>query len=250
MNNNLSILIPTSPIPSHPSTEILDETISNIRKYTSARIIIMADGVHQSLAHRTEDYEHYKDNVATNIEFGIYGDCVMKEFSHHRHQSGMLKEVLPEIETDLIFFVEHDCYIGGGYIPFKDICEIVSDFDNNHYGVNYVRFHIFDRVLPEHKYLMLQDRPDYIGDVPLLPTIQFSARPFICKTKWFKDILWTYFNNGERMMLEDRMHSIVQQKYKALGFDTFGLYIYAPDGNMLHSFTSDGRKDDPKIIEA
>ena len=62
--SNITVVIPTSPIPSHPSTDILDETIFNTRQYTGARIIIMFDGVHESLAHRKEDYENYK--IAVN----------------------------------------------------------------------------------------------------------------------------------------------------------------------------------------
>jgi len=244
MSNNLTILIPSSPIPSHPSTEILDETISNIRKYTDAKIILMCDGVHESLVHRTEDYESYRNGVFLKMMAGDYGNLTIRTFEHHRHQSEMLKQTLPEVKTELVMFWEHDCTIGGGYIPFNDICDIVKDEND----VNYIRFHIFHEILEAHKYLMLSDRPTYIDDVPLIPTIQFSARPFICKTKWLKDILWTYFKEGERIMLEDGIIGIIQEKYKALGFDTFGLYIYAPEDNMLRSFTSDGRKGDPKII--
>lgn len=243
MNNNLTILIPTSPIPSHPSTAILDETISNIRKYTDAKIILMIDGVHESLSHRTEDYIKYKYSVCGKIINGEYGDCTFQEHEHHRHQSEMMKQALKEVDTDLIFFVEHDTWIAGD-IPFNEICSIVKDNP----AINYIRLNIFHTILPEHQHLMINGFE--IDGVNLTGTIQYSARPNIAKTNWYRDILFTWFRDGERMMLEDRIHSIVIEKYKALGYDTFGMAIYTPNGDQTRSFTSDGRKDDPKIIEA
>ena len=245
MNNNITILICTSPIPSHPSTAILDETITNIRKYTDAKAIIMADGVHESISHRTEDYEKYLITVKDNIISGLYGDCSLKVFEHHRHQSEMTKQTLKEVTTPLIMFVEHDTSIIGE-IPFNDICDI---FISNYYTeINYIRFNIFHEILKEHKYLMLE-KFEY-HRIPLTQTLQYSARPHIARTDWYKDILWTYFSEGERCMIEDKLHSIVISKYKAIGFDTFGLFIYTPNGNQLRSYHSDGRGTDEKIISA
>ena len=86
-DKKLTVLIPTSPIPSHPDTAILDETIANIRKYTDAVIIIMADGVHESLAHRTKDYEAYLTRLEENVIIGKYGECNIVEFDSHTHQA-------------------------------------------------------------------------------------------------------------------------------------------------------------------
>ena len=46
MRDLVTVLIPVSPIPSHPSTEVLDVTIDSIRtRLPDAEIIIMFDGV-------------------------------------------------------------------------------------------------------------------------------------------------------------------------------------------------------------
>jgi hypothetical protein len=49
-------------------------------------------------------------------------------------------------------------------------------------------------------------------------------------------------------MIEDVMHGVVQDEY--LRGNTFGLAIYAPDGDTTRSFTVDGRQNDEKITEA
>lgn len=245
MNNQITILIPTSPIPSHPSTAILDETISNLRKYTDAPIIIMEDGVHESLASRTEDYDAYKQAIFEKIESGEYGRCFEINFEHHTHQAEMTKQALKHhVKTPLIMFVEHDTSIIGD-VPFKELCDLV-ELSNE---INYIRFNIFHEVLDVHQYLMLDKVPRIYNGVRLVRTIQYSQRPHIAKSNWYRDILFTWFKPQQKTMIEDVMHSVVISKYECLGFDTFGLAIYAPEGNMLRSYHSDGRGDDEKIIE-
>lgn len=246
MNNQLSVLIPTSPIPSHPSTAILDETISNIRKYTDAKIIIMFDGIHHSLELRKPDYMEYLHRVSVKIEGKDYGDCGIIVFNEHTHQSAMTKTVLQyEVETPLIMFCEHDTSPIGD-IPFQQLCDFVQHDEQ----INYLRFNIFEQTPQEHSYLMLSKKPVIKNGVSMVRTIQFSARPHIAKADWYLKILKDCFGIGEKMMIEDRMHSIVQESYKELKKDVFGLAIYAPEGSQLRSYHSDGRGADEKIIEA
>lgn len=244
MKEQLTILIPTSPIPSHPSTAILDETISNIRKYTDARIVIMADGIHPSLNHRELDYRKYIDNIGDALFEKKYGNCNLVLFNEHSHQSIMTSIVLEgEVFSPLIMFCEADTS-PIGEIPFNEICNLVKQSSE----INYVRFNIFDRILPEHEYLMLDRNPQTVGGIPITRTIQWSQRPHIAKTEWYKKILQDYFSPLERMMIEDRMHGIVIESYKEYKRDLFGLAIYTPEGNQLRSYHADGRGSDKKII--
>lgn len=242
MNNQLTVLIPTSPIPCHPSTEILDETIANIRKYTDAEIVIMFDGVHENLKHRQAEYERYKRNVEDNIILEKYGHCSIVSFETHTHQAKMTRTVLESVSTPLIMFCEHDTSPIGD-IPFNDICTLV-ECDNT---IDYVRFNIFDRILDEHEYLMLESITDPCLKIPYRRTIQWSQRPHIAKTGWYREILKTFFKPDEKTMIEDVMHGVVIEKHKELGIDIFGLAIYTPEGNQLRSYHSDGRRNDEKI---
>jgi len=258
--NNITVLIPTSPIPSHPSTKILDETIANIRKYTDAKIIIMFDGVHKSLEHRREVYKEYHENVMLRAEGGLYGQCQLLKFHDHNHQAMMTRYALGNlVKTPLILFCEHDTSPIGD-IPFDDICTLL-EYDGGLKSsdrVNYIRFNIFDKIPDEHKYLMLGQgvaRHFYVGGnditdihIPLTLTIQWSQRPHIARTDWYKHILKTYFDKTPISMIEDVMHSVVQTTYSELGKDVFGLAIYTPEGNQLRSYHADGRESDEKII--
>jgi hypothetical protein len=251
--SNITILIPTSPIPSHPSTAIIDETIANVRQYTNARIIIMCDGVHESLTHRKKDYEAYISNLLDNQD--QYGDCKIVVFDEHKHQCKMTRFVLDYIvTTPLILFCEHDTS-PIGEIPFMDLCYLVSSSDL----INNLRFNIFHKIPDEHQYLMVDKEPQLyfqrvVDGFPCAPimcvrTIQWSQRPHIAKAKWYLDILNEYFKPDAKTMIEDVMHSVVQVKYDELKKDIFGLAIYTPDGNQLRSYHSDGRGNDEKIIE-
>lgn len=251
MKSNLTILIPTSPIPSHPSTAILDETIANIRQYTDAEIIIMFDGVHPSLAHRADDYKEYKEAVRRKKH--EYGWCNMAEFPDHQHQANMTRRTLDFVKTPLIMFCEHDTSPIGD-IPFDDICSVVNDGAL----LNCVRFNIFDRILEEHSHLMIgrvrtqgvsNSRNGYV-DLEFERTIQWSQRPHIAKTDWYRQILAKHFPGSHRTMIEDVMHSVVQEYYKHHNrTDIYGLAIYTPEGNQLRSYHSDGRGADTKIID-
>lgn len=244
---NLTILIPTSPIPAHPSTEILTETISNVRKYTEERIIILFDGVHESLEHRREQYEEYKRAVIAAIEAGAYGYCTHIAFDEHTHQAKMTRYAMTYyVDTPLILFCEHDTSPIGD-IPFNEICHLVE----HDRSVNYIRFNIFHMILPEHRYLMLGEEwaTNPNGTViKYTRTIQWSQRPHVAKSDWYRELLDKHFVREQRTMIEDVMHSIVQDAYHRDGVD-MGLTIYTPDGNQLRSYHSDARGADKKIIE-
>ncbi len=240
----ITVLIPTSPIPSHPSTSIIDETISNIRKYTDAHIIIMIDGIHESLEHRRTDYEVYKNAIIHKTLNGEYGDCRCLPFHTHTHQAKMTREALQFVKTPLILFCEHDTSPIGD-IPFVKLCEFVLNTPD----VNYIRFNIFHMILPEHRQLMISD-PKEVDGVRFVRTIQWSQRPHIALSDWYRKILKDHFGPEHKTMIEDVMHSVVQCAYHEKEYDTFGLTIYTPEGIQLRSYHSDGRKDDVKIVEA
>lgn len=244
MKDKITILIPTSPIPSHPSTEILDETIANIRKYTDAHIVIMCDGIHPSLEHRRKDYQEYKNCVSNKyLKNDLNNQFTFMWCGAHAHQAEMTRHALRHVTTPLILFCEHDTS-PIGEIPFDEICEVVQ----NSQTINCVRFNIFDRIIPEHEHLMLEEVVE--NSIKMRRTIQWSQRPHIAKTSWYKNIINQYFPEGQKTMIEDVMHGAVQTSYEELGHDIFGLAIYTPDGNQLRSYHSDGRGADTKIIEA
>lgn len=215
----------------------------------------MFDGVHSSVEHRRENYFQYAMNVARKIDSGDYGKCVTVFSEGHQHQARMTRATLDLIDTPLIMFCEHDTSPIGD-IPFSLLCDAVGKSPN----VNCVRFNIFEKIPIEHNYLMLTEvefcqvreegKYDIIDRIKFMRTIQWSQRPHVAKTQWYRNILNAFFKPDQKTMIEDVMHSVVQSQYDMNKRDDFGLAIYTPEGNQLRSFHADGRGSDEKIIEA
>ena len=61
MRKDITVIIPTSVIRSHPSTAIIDETINNIRYHLpDSEIILQIDGIRDEQLHRKKEYDEYK----------------------------------------------------------------------------------------------------------------------------------------------------------------------------------------------
>jgi hypothetical protein len=226
-----------SPVPSHPSLEVIDDSISRIRAYPAlarADVLVGIDGVRPDLEHRRNAYEEAKRVLVdrANWDPAWFGVCPVI-FDEWVHQAAMTKELLKLVRTPLILFVEADTYPMGD-IPWEGL---IGCFDDP--SVNYIRLHLFESVIPEHEPLYDVERREVNG-VPLLATLQYSQRPHLARTEWYRKVMEKHFEGDRRSFIEDRVHGVAQEG--ALG----PLYIYAPQGSMLRSGTSDGRGADPK----
>src|SRR5579859_1773176 len=110
LDDQVTILIPTSPIPRHPDTSLIEECVGSIRiHFPKARIIIMADGVRPQVEHRREQYAEYKEKLAKLCNEFKLGRTELCIFSEPSQQATMTKNVLHHhVNTPLIMFVEHD----------------------------------------------------------------------------------------------------------------------------------------------
>ena len=230
----ITVLIPTSPIPSHPSTNILIETIESVRFHLPhEKIVILFDGVRPEQTAMSEAYREYMEKVPRIIE---PGDSWMA-YATHKHQVGMVRQILPSIETELLLFIEHDTpLVTDEPIDWYGICQAITSGD-----VNLVRFAHEAHILPDHAYLMegyLMSR-----GVHLMKTKQFSARPHVATVEFYKNLLQR-FSPGANCFIEDKAHSICQDD----SWDTWKLSIYnPPGGNIKRSYHLDGRAQGEKF---
>ena len=230
----MTVLMPTSPIPSHPDTRIIEETVRSVRERTDAEILIMADGVRPEQEHLRARYEEYQRRL---IWWAARQDsiCVIRS-DVWLHQAGITQRTLPIVETPLILFVEHDAPLMGD-IPFPDLQRIVGGgtFD-------VIRLHSEVKILPEHEYLLVDKEPWRVFGQPVLPTVQWSQRPHLARTRWYRDMLDKYFPASARTMIEDRIHGLVQSD----GWGPWKVGVYAPE-NMQRSGHLDARGSEPKF---
>lgn len=243
----LTALVPTSPIESHPSTEILDETIASIRfHHPDAEIVLMIDGVRPEQEHLRERYEQYVARILWRCNFE-WRRVVPLRFEEHTHQVGMTRRALDLVRTPLVLFVEHDTpLVLDCPIPWDDIERAITDGD-----LNVVRlFHEGCRQT-EHRHLELGDPID-LHHMPTLRTMQWSQRPHVASTAFYREMLARHFTEGARTMIEDVLHGKAEEAWLRDGEMAWHLWrigIYAPEGNMKRSYHLDGRGEASKFEE-
>ena len=230
-----TILISTSPIPSHPDTKLIDEVVANARFHLpNAPIVIMADGIWDGVKHRREQYEEYLRRLKNR-----YSNCVLTSFATHCSQAKMTRLTLEAhiVKTRYILFNEHD-------IPLRTDIKIAWDdiFDAMQSGrADIVRLSGFEMgVHPEHRYLVRDER--YFGESHFYETRQWSQWPHLSSREFYKQILGKYFEVDEVQMIEEKMHSVCQRPEGSW----IRLWQYEPNSHDKRCFTHlEGRQGDP-----
>ncbi len=236
--DHITVLVPTSPIPSHPSTAIIDATFGSLSAagLDVCRTIVMADGVRQEQEDRTEGY-------ATYLNALMLGGVTLYVAPEHLHQAEMTRRTLEQVSTPLILFVEHDTPLCGE-IPWASMCAAIDSGE-----ADVIRLHHEAGVLKPHRYLMAGKRRDVHG-VPLQPTAQWSQRPHLASAEWYRWMLDLYFPAHARTMIEDRLYSEIATPWveRSEWGKVCKLWLYAPtEGSWKRSEHLDGRAGEQKF---
>lgn len=244
-NDEITVLIPTSPIPSHPSTKIIDETIAVLRsKLPTAEIMIMIDGVRDEQSDRRPAYNKYVNELLWKCNFE-WKNVLPVLFTEHTHQARMTRETLKLVKTPTILFVEHDTPITPDHdFPWENLIKTITTG-----AANFIRFHFESHILEEHKHLMLDETPIDVCGVPMMRTAQWSQRPHLASTAFYRSILQEHFSPDSRTMIEDKMHGVLHNAFmdrSKAGWNEFKVWMYTPEGDIKRSYNLDGRETDPK----
>lgn len=242
----ITVVITTSPIPSHPSTDVIDTTLASIRAQqplANAEVLVAADGIPPGLEHRTEAWWHYLRRLVWQIARDRHGRCVPLIAGEWGHQALTTARALEQVTTPLVLFMEHDTPIIGE-VDWDGLGKAVLSGQ-----ANVIRLHHETGVLDEHRYLMVDQDPQEVCGVPLLRAAQWSQRPHLASTEFYRQLLFDYFSPAARTMIEDCLHGVVANAWDELGedgWDRFRLWLYAPGPDMKRSTHLDGRGGDPK----
>ena len=240
----VTVLIPTSPIASHPDTSIIEQTIASVRHHhPDAEILVMCDGVRPEQEHYRERYSEYLDRLSWLA--GRDGRVLPLIYDKHLHQVEMTRCALDQVDSPMVLFVEHDTpLVTDEPIDWPALQAAVLSGETD-----LVRFHYETWVHPEHEHLMLDREPRDVHGAPLLRTVQWSQRPHLANTGFYRRVLREEFPEGYVGMVEDKMHGVVHsawRDYGLAGWDRYRLTMYAPRPNLKRSLHLDGRGDDPK----
>lgn len=229
--DDITILIPVAPIPSHPDTRVIDQVINNLREYLpDSEILLMCDGVPSNKWDRKKDYDEHVQRLIWKCDYE-WKKAYPIVFTDHHHQTQMTKAVLPRVTTPYLLFVEQDTPLVND-IPWEDLKKVLKSGYSN-----LIRLYHDSLILPEHQYLMLDDRPDNVLGVPLVRTIQWSQRPHLANTEFYRSL--TQYWDGDPAFIEHKMYGILASG----GWEGFRVHIYAPEFPMLRSLHLDGRRE-------
>lgn len=235
-----TVIIPVSPIKSHPSTKILAQTIESIRyHFPDAEILITFDGVRPEQEHMRAAYTEFTRKALFLCNTAWKAIPII--FKEHTHQVGMARVALEEVKTPVILYVEQDTPL---------VTDEPIDWDHLTAEIivckaNVIRFH-FEGVIPEpHLQLMLG-----VPENELQKTIQWSQRPHLASADFYRYMLEKNFSKNAKCFIEDKIHGVVQQDYATMGYrgwDLWKLFIYYPNpNNIKRSINLDGREGEQK----
>lgn len=237
----VTVLVSTSPIESHPSLDVLDATLDSVQeRLPGVEVVVGFDGVRPEQERLTDAYADYVNAALMSFAYERRNvtPLLMPEWVH---QANVTRAMLDLVRTPTVLFVEHDCPLVGD-IPFGHLLPVVTAGE-----ANVVRLLPTTEVPEPHRYLMLDDTPRIVNGVPLIATAQWSQRPHVASTAFYRLLIRRYFAPESRTMIEDVMHGTVQTAYREGGWGMFRLFVYAPDGDMQRSAHSDGRGSEPKF---
>lgn len=240
LGSDVTVIISSSPIQGHPSTALLENTIRSIRSYpelAACEILLCLDGYPMSAdpGCSPEAYEEYRRRVLELCSSGPgFRGCLPIVFEGHTHQAEMTRFALRFVRTPLIFFVEHDTYPFGA-VDFAGIARVLLETEEA--GV--IRLSIWHDVLDEHLYLYPEGRSrrEVLG-VPLIRTVDWSQRPHLARTEFYRALLADYVAPGQRIWIEHALYGPAV----ANPWEKFRICVYAPAGDMTRSGHSDGRR--------
>ena len=233
--NDVTIVVATSVLPSHPNTDIIDETIKSIRfHFPKNEIIIQIDGLRQEQSHRRDDYNEYKNRILWKC-LHEYTNVLPIIFDQHSHQTTMMRKTINEIQTSLLLYVEGDTPLTIDEDIDWQKCLDLMEYNK----ANTIRFH-FEASIPEpHNHLMFGIEDGF------MKTSQWSQRPHLSKVSYYRTTILPPLK--DTTFIEDETHGIVQEDCKYKGWEYHKLWIYHPEGNIKRSYHLDGREGTRKF---
>lgn len=225
----ITVVIPTSPLVLHPSTEIIDEIYAQTRKHLpEAPIVILVDGIHPEEEYLRERYEEYKKNL--ELRLTEWTNVTLQIFYEWFHQSGMLKRTLlvwDLIKTPLVFWSEHDIPLRDEYIDWqgivdallaKDLCGIRFELT----GDPPKRDETLERIITH--------------GIPVVLSTQFVNWPQVFRLDYLKDII-TSFGDAKTYLECTERDGLVRERFH---YCRYG--IYSPEGEIRRCYHTDGRE--------
>ena len=218
---NLSVIITSSFIPSHPSIKIIKQTIESLELINTSDVPII-------IAHDYSDdikYHKYFDNLSEYIKAKSNISIVKR--STHGHLTGNIRNAINFVKTKYILIIQHDLK----FIKKFDIKKIIYDMYLNR-NLKHVRFNrdkttsdgpmSMDNALHRDRWgkklfgLQLKYK-----NYTYTRTPGWSDNNHICLTSYYKDLILKECNDGSAME-----HNYKKKIRTEEIHNKYGTYIY------------------------
>lgn len=240
LSDLITVCVVTSPTASDPSTETIGATINSVHAtgLGDCWCLVGADGIRPEQRGLTSAYRDKIASLADTID-----NRDVYELPAWGHQANVMRMLLTHVATPLVLFAEHDTpFTPNVKIDWEGCADTILTRE-----LDSIRFLHESQIIPPHEHLMIANVQ---GKVPYIRTVQWSQRPHLARTDWYRGLIDTYFGPSSRCFIEDVMYGVVSyhwQTYGHAGLDKFRLGIYSdPEPTMQRSYHLDGRAGDPK----
>jgi hypothetical protein len=230
-SSDITIILSTSPMPSHPSTAFVDEVVESIYKFLfrfeRTKIIITCDGTNEC----NESYEHFILNLEE--KYKGYEDIEIIKKPEFGHLTGNLRFAIERVETEFVFLVQHDI----SFLRFVDIAKVIEDMRANP-QLKHVRFNKRRNTRKRGDYNLGKKRVD--ANYKYISTPQWSDQNHICTVDYFKNEILTRVNKG---FMEHTMRRKVRGKH-----GVFGTYLFGDHNDPSATCHLQGRHESEFVI--
>lgn len=221
-NDKITVVVTASPIPSHPSTEIIEQTIDSIREQLpTAEIVVALDGVRPEQADQAADYHEFVRRLTWLTNFRWH-NVVPVVADHFLHQANLTIEAMEHVHSPLMLFVEHDTPLCGD-MPWDRLCNAIEAGD-----ANVIQTYHFDAIHPDHQGIFLEHHPQRVEGVWLRRTMAWWQRPHLASADWYRSLL-SDFTPQSRTMIEDAVYPVMERDVRAGNWDRWKVWLYEPD---------------------
>ena len=218
----VTLIVTTSPIPTHPSTSLVDTALESVLKmnYPFAEVIVSYDMPPKG---EKASYREYKKIMKK--KYPQFTHLPMKK---HGHFIGSFYNALAHTQTEHFFMLQHDIKLAKEF-PIEKCLKWLNTFDWNIIATH----HLKDGLKETHWFPIFEQQ-----NKDLWKVWGWSERIFLSKRDWMMDKIYHYYTSGDtRNFIEKVFHN----KFKELWQKQSGLKGYREFAK--HKITRDEMKE-------
>ena len=240
VSDSVTILIPSSQVPSHPSIGLVQRAITSIRQVLAlptAPVVVCCDG--QPVDKDPDPYAEYKQRLKA---YGQSHDVQVVELDEHRGLPGVIQLGFEHVHTPLALVFQHDVEV----IQQVNVAGICDALLNPELQINHVRLNNHrNREYKADSVLKEFEHPDL--RVPLLRTIAWSDMPHFTTTLYYRtQVIPRIRPTRSSRGVENQLGPLIQADVKQNGFDAahpnHGTFVYGRRGDEPVIRHLDGRR--------